>query len=223
MDVTESMRERWKDVPFPLPHNNDHEDREGLLRNRQNYAAMIENIDRQVGRFLQVVAERGELDDTLVVYSSDHGEMLGDHGRWGKSTWHEPSSGIPLVAAGPGVRQGHVSDALVSLHDLAATFLDVAGTEPLPDVDARSLRRLLEGETEAHRHFIYSGLFDADGHGWDMVVEGRHKLVRTEDGLHLYDLEADPLEDQDLAAARPDLVEHLAAHFPTKPGTDRRQ
>ena len=52
MDVTASMRQRWAEVPFPLPHKNDEVDRKGLLRNRQNYGAMIENIDRQVGRFV---------------------------------------------------------------------------------------------------------------------------------------------------------------------------
>ena len=93
---------------------------------RQNYASMLENIDRQIGRFLEVVAERGELERTLVVYSSDHGEMLGDHSRWGKSTYYQASAGVPLVVAGPGVQRGVTSGALVSMHDLAATFLTSA-------------------------------------------------------------------------------------------------
>ena len=220
MDVTAPMRDRWKDVPFPPPHDNAHEDREGLLRVRQNYAAMIENIDRQVGRFLAMAEERGELDDTIVVYSSDHGEMLGDHSRGGKGTWYEPSSGIPLIVAGPGVRKGHVSDALVSLHDLAATFLDYAQLGPLPASDARSLRPLLESATDEHRQFIYSGLFDPDLHGWDMIVEGRHKLVRTDERFLLYDLESDPNEDCDLADREPEAVERLRTRFALRRGPD---
>ena len=107
-DVTAAMRARWQQVEFPAPHANEHPDRAGLLRTRQNYAAMIENIDGWCGRLLDAVAARGELDDTVVVYASDHGEMLGDHGRWGKSTWREAAVRIPLVIAAPrgGVRRG---------------------------------------------------------------------------------------------------------------------
>ena len=151
MDVTASMRERWSEVSFALPTGNDHPDREGLLRTRQYYAAMIESIDRQLGRFLDLVRERGELENTLVVYSSDHGEMLGDHGRWGKSQWYAASVGVPLIVSGPGVRRGIVSEALVSVHDLAATFVDYSRALPMPGMDAQSLRPLLEGKADAHR------------------------------------------------------------------------
>jgi arylsulfatase len=213
MDVTESMRERWEEVPFPPPHDNAHPDREGLLRNHQNYAAMIENIDRHVGRFLELVEARGELANTLIVYSSDHGEMLGDHGRWGKTVWYHPSVGIPLIVAGPGVARGQVSEALVSLHDLCPTFLDYAGAKVLPHLregvrregDARSLRALLEGRVGEHREQVYSGLND-----WRMVFDGRFKLVtRTGQAPLLYDLQEDPQEDRDLASQEPGIVPRL--------------
>ena len=96
------------------------------VRIRQNYSAMIENIDRWLGIFQDRLRDRGDLDNTVVVYSSDHGEMLGDHGRWGKSVPYQASAGVPLVMAGPGIAQGVRSDALVSLMDLAATFIDYA-------------------------------------------------------------------------------------------------
>jgi arylsulfatase len=205
MDVTASMRARWADVSLPLPHDNDHPDREGLQRSRQNYAAMIENIDRQVGRLIDAVKARGELDNTLIVYAADHGEMLGDHNRWGKSTWYTPSTGVPLIVAGPGVRQGVVSDALVSLHDLAATFLDYADLNPLPDMDAISLCSLLSGETDAHREHVSCGLDD-----WRMVFDGRYKLVvKAGEPPILYDIEVDPLEDTNVAAQHPEVVAWL--------------
>jgi arylsulfatase len=200
MDVTASMRQRWQEVDFPEPHANDEPDREGLLRNRQNYAAMIENIDRQVGRFLDVVAERGELSNTLVVYTSDHGEMLGDHGRWGKSTWHEPSIGVPLVVAGPEVAAGVTTHSPVVLHDLAAWFLERAGAPPLPDADGRSLQPILENASTATRDYVVCGLAD-----WRTVTDGRWKLVAQEGQPdRLFDRATDPWEDQDLAAERPD-------------------
>ena len=205
MDVTQSMRQRWADVDFPPPHDNDHPDREGLLRNRQNYAAMIENIDRQVGRFVDLVQERGELDNTIIVYASDHGEMLGDHGRWGKSTWYTPSAGVPLIASGPGIQQGVEADALVSLHDLAATFVDYAQASFMPAMDAISLRPILKGESAAHRSHVVSGLDD-----WRMVFDGKYKLISQPDSFSiLFDIEADPLEDCNIAEREAEVVERL--------------
>ena len=214
MDVTASMRERWEHVEFPLPHMPGDADPADLLRNHQNYAAMIENIDRLVGLFIDAVRDRGELDNTLVVFSSDHGEMLGDHARWGKSIWYEPSIGVPLIISGPGVKKGIVSDALVSLHDLAATFVDYAGSRQMPGMDASSLRPVLEGDLEGHRDFVVTGLEQ-----WCTVFDGRHKLVLGDRigghgaGPQLFDLEVDPREDSDIAAGRPDLVDSLRRHL----------
>ena len=205
MDVTESMRKRWEDVDFPLPHNNDHPDSEGLLRNRQNYAAMIENIDRQVGRFIDCVKERGELDNTLIIYASDHGEMLGDQGRWSKSIWFHPATNIPLIVSGPGIQRGVVSEALVSLHDLTATIIEYTGARPMPDMDSLGLKDLLEGKRTAHRDHIVSGLDD-----WRMVFDGRYKLV-VQKGHEpiLFDMGEDPQEDNNIAKLRPNVVERL--------------
>ena len=192
------------------PHANEQPDRAGLLRTRQNYAAMIENIDGWCGRLLDAVAARGELDDTVVVYASDHGEMLGDHGRWGKSTWREAAVRIPLVIAAPrGSAAGASTGALVSLHDLAATFLDYAGAAPLPGMDAVSLRPVVEGRRQRHRPVAVAGLAD-----WRMVTDERHKLVVSP--AHpplLFDRETDACEDHDLAAARPEVVDELRMHL----------
>ena len=86
-NVTEEMHEWYRnpDVDFPLPLDpSDRFDAETHQEIRRNYATMVENVDRWVGRFLQALEERGERDDTIVVYSSDHGESLGDRGNWYK-------------------------------------------------------------------------------------------------------------------------------------------
>jgi arylsulfatase A-like enzyme len=136
--------------------------------------------------------------------------MLGDHDRWGKSVFYQPSVGEPLAISGPGFRRGAASDALVSTHDLTATFLELAGTPPLPEMDSRSLVPLLRGETETHRAHARSGLDE-----WRMVWDGRLKLAQTtldsgEVRNQLFDLDADPGELRDLAAQRQDDVQRLA-------------
>jgi len=207
MDVTTCMHEAWKHVDFPPPVDNDQAgySPEDHQRNRRHYAAMIENIDRQIGRFLDIVKQRGEQGNTIVIFASDHGEMLGDHSRWGKGTWYTASSGIPFILSGPGIARGAVSQALVSLHDLTATILDYAGAEPLPEMDAQCLRGVLESKTTEHRPYVVSELGD-----WRMVFDGRYKLVvRLNHPDLLYDTKEDPHELQDVADTTPSIVKRL--------------
>ena len=192
-DVTAGMREWYRDVSFPAPVGNTSVDPDQMQEIRRNYAAMCENIDRWLDRYLAAVAARGETDRTIVVFASDHGEMLGDHDRWGKSTWHQSSIGIPMIVAGSGVRHGS-TDALVQLQDLAPTFLDLAGAETLPGSDAISLAPLFDERAPAsnrrHRDVAHCGLDE-----WDCAWDGRWKLVmRNGKPEALFDHASDPDE-----------------------------
>ncbi|MGF1633150.1 MAG: sulfatase [Phycisphaerae bacterium] len=171
-------------------------------RIRRLYAAECEGIDEWVGRLTDAVAARGELEHTLIVFASDHGEMLGDHGRFTKHVPEEGSVHVPLILAGPGVQPG-VSEALVELIDLAATCLDIAGVDPLPEADARSLVPTLEGRGQDHRALQVSELLQ-----WRSGFDGRWKLVQRPDGVQ-FDLQLDPAELTDVAAAEPDRVGRL--------------
>lgn len=174
MDITARMEQRWRGVTgFPPPVASTQFTPAEHLAIRQNYSAMVENIDRWVGLFLEEIRARGELENTLVVYSSDHGEMLGDHDRWGKSVPYLPSIAVPLIVAGPGVKLGVVSDALVSTMDLAATFLDYAGLARPAHMDSRSFRPLLEGAAASHRDVVVSALG-----AWRAVFDGRCLFIR---------------------------------------------
>ena len=137
-DVTEDMKERWKDVQFPIPADYDG-DREELNGVRQNYAAMLENIDRNIGLLVEELKRSGQYDNTIIIYASDHGEMMGDRSRYFKCVPYHGSIHVPLVISGPGVRQGAVRDELVQLHDLAATITDFAGLSMPEGADAKSL------------------------------------------------------------------------------------
>jgi arylsulfatase A-like enzyme len=145
--------------------------------------------------------------------------MLGDHGLMGKSTWREPSSGIPLVVAGPGVARGRVTDALTSLIDLAATFLDYGGAHPLADSDARSLRPVLEKKTGRHREVVVCGLRE-----WRMACDGRFKLVTgVPDGPLLFDLQNDPTESRNLYGQYPEQTALLHAHLKKPASTENNE
>jgi arylsulfatase A-like enzyme len=227
MDVTESMHGWYRDpdVEFPEPTAPDGDlDSETHQAIRRNYAAMCENVDRWLGRLLDAVDDRGERDETIVVFASDHGELLGDHGGWTKLSPLRASSGVPLVVAGPGVEPRGRTDEPVSLIDLHATVLDYAGVDPGP-VDSRSLRPYLDGGTDDHRDVVRSGVDPYDAPPWRLVFDGRYELivgqdldaVRGTEGHEspvLFDLETDPDETTDVAANEPEVVNRLGAHLP---------
>jgi arylsulfatase A-like enzyme len=209
VDITKRMEDGCRNGVHPQPHRNTEFPPEIHNAIRQNYSAMVTNIDRWLGIYLDKLRERGELENTLIVFSSDHGEMLGDHNLWGKSKPHEPSVGVPLVIGGPGVHAGIESDALVSIMDLAATFLESGQTAVPAEMDSRSLLPLLRGKTAAHREYLYSGLGD-----FRVVRDERYKLVTgypESASAALYDLEEDPLENRDIAADKPGDVARLRA------------
>jgi arylsulfatase len=220
MDVTKSMYERWKDSTFPPPHD----DQQGKGRNgpaqRRNYAAMIHNIDRWLAVFQEELNRRGERDDTIIVYCSDHGEMLGDRGLSGKSQPFHPSACVPLVVAGPAFRRSVVCEAPTQTLDLTATLLDCAGIAVPQDMDSRSLRPFLEKGGPLPRPYATSSLGN-----WSLVFDGRYKLIATRPNakakkaasrpeLVLYDLKDDPWETQDLAGKRPETVDKLKPLLP---------
>ncbi|MEM6334126.1 MAG: sulfatase-like hydrolase/transferase [Planctomycetota bacterium] len=192
---------RYEGVGFPDPLHPDADNDHQALR--RAYAALCTHVDHWIGCILDAVEQRGEAGKTLVVLASDHGEMLGDHGRWYKEVPHEPSVHVPLILAGPGVPRGHVRDDLVELIDIGPTLLTAAGL-PVPDhFDARPLPT--HGGTARDHQLL--GL-----KSWQVLVtDDRHKLVVGFDGKprRLYDLNADPLEQHDLAGTQPDLVDRL--------------
>lgn len=172
---------------------------------RRQYAAMIELIDEQVGQILAAVERRGWTDTTYVVYTSDHGEMLGDHGLYQKSTFYEAALRVPLLVAGPGVAPGAHSPALIELSDLHPTLLDLAGCTPRPGLDARSIAPLIRGPGTCHRESAVSQLRNGR-----CVRTERYKLVENyNDRSELYDLAEDPDELTNRAEDHPELVAEL--------------
>ncbi|MHC4502188.1 MAG: sulfatase family protein [Planctomycetota bacterium] len=176
---------------------------------RAAYWAMCDLIDEQVGRMLDALRRTGQRDNTIVIFTSDHGEMLGDHGIYLKGPhFYEPAVHVPLVISGPGMLREQRSPALVELTDLAQTLLDAAGLPHHPGMQGRSLWPMLAGGADAghHRDDVYSEYYNAMQCHTDppahatMVRTARHKIVVAHGtgGGELYDLEADPNETRNL-------------------------
>lgn len=172
------------------------------------YYAMIKLIDDQVGRILQSLEETGQRDQTVVLFTSDHGEMLGDHGLIQKGCrFYEGLVRVPLIFSWSGhLESGLKSDALVELLDIAPTLLELAGLKVPDRMQGRSLLPILQGDaSEAyHRDFVRCEYYDAvdmpDGTFATMYRDRSHKLVVYHGHQHgeLYDLEADPGEFENL-------------------------
>lgn len=224
MDVTPDMIEGWETVDFPLPARRENGD-EGLQQAiRRRYAAMLENIDRWLGIFTETLNALGQYENTIIVFASDHGEMLGDRNLWKKQVPFEPSMHVPMIIAGPEIKaRGYMPDVPANLLDLPTTFLSFAALQIPEDWDGFDLRGFLYGEAPYPRAMTTSGLG-----AWRAICDGRYKLVvgldmsqHQEDlqygtfdpsSLHegqLFDLQEDPLELRDLWAAEEDVRERL--------------
>jgi len=167
------------------------------------YYAMIELIDDQVGRMLAALEETGQRENTIVIFTSDHGEMLGDHGIYLKGPhMYDEAVRVPLVMSWPGhFQQGLRSDALVELTDLAPTLMEACGLEPEPQMQGRSFHSILTGEADPdhHRDAVFSEYLNSWTHHrcyTSMLRTETEKIVvhhGTEPG-ELYDLQDDPDE-----------------------------
>lgn len=165
---------------------------------RRAYFALCGFTDSLIGQVLQALAASGAADDTLVLYLSDHGEMLGDFGFWTKSVMYEASARVPMIAAGPGIPVGGISATPVSLLDVATTALAQydAPSDDLPGGDLAAIARALDDGDRA----VFSEYHDGGAStGAFMLRWDRWKYIHYP-GLapQLFDLVADPGERRDL-------------------------
>ena len=177
-------------------------DAEATLRARRAYYGMISHIDAMFGRLIDTLAEAGMAENTIVIFASDHGDMMGERGMWFKKTLFEPAIRVPLILSGPGIRSGRVSTP-VSLLDLFPTLVEISGAEagtigtPL---DGESLSPLLSGGT-AHGPVMAEHLDGGTDAPRVMLRDGDLKLVLSRAyPPMLHDLGQDPQELRDLAA-----------------------
>lgn len=167
------------------------------------YYALCSFLDDNVGRVLRALDESGLADDTLVVYTSDHGDNLGARGLWGKSTLYQESVCVPMIAAGPGIAQ-RVCETPVDLLDLFPTILEAVDIDPAPRMDGRpgeALQQLAAAPDRPQRPVFSEYHAAGSNTAGFMLRKGRwkyHYYVRFQP--ELFDLETDPQELHDLAA-----------------------
>lgn len=203
---------------------------EGEARTRWNYQRYakdylrcVAGVDASVGRVLEWLERAGLADDTLVIYASDQGFFVGEHGWYDKRWMYEESLRLPLIVRWPGVvAPGRVEERLVQNIDLAPTLCELAGAAPLPSAHGTSLLPLLEGRAPQswrssiyYRYFEYPQPHRVEPHFG--VRTARHKLIEFPRlrARELYDLERDPHELENLAG-RPEhaaLEQQLAAEL----------
>jgi arylsulfatase A-like enzyme len=195
---------------------------------RAAYWATCDHIDAEVGRLLDVLDRTGQRESTLILFTSDHGEMLGDHGRFWKGPYlFDPCIRVPLIVSMPGtVRRGERLDGLTELTDLAPTIAEAAGLARDPAMQGRSLWSTLTGSTPyAGREDVYCEYYNAnpnDPAKWLTMVRTRaHKLIAIHgsDEGELYDMVNDPGERRNLwndpawTGVKVDMLQRLASRM----------
>jgi choline-sulfatase len=173
-----------------------------VRRARAGYYALISYFDEKIGELLDALDETAQLENTVIMHISDHGDMNGEHGMWRKSNFYEASARVPLQVVWPGrIEGGRRLSQVVSLVDVTATICDIAGDECDLPLDGDSLLPLLAGESDNWKDEAFCEYL---AHGSDrplaMLRRGRYKLNYSwGDPVELYDLEADPREFRDLS------------------------
>lgn len=191
------------------------------IRNaRHAYYANTSYFDSKVGHIVQTLEECGQLDNTIVIVTADHGDMLGERSLWYKMNFFEHSARVPLIMAGPGVRNGAVHSPC-SLVDILPTMLDIAQTDqtPIPSygqpIDGRSLWGMATTGAEDHGAAIGEYCAEMTAHPVIMIRRGDYKYIYCpSDAPMLFNIASDPRETTNLADD-PDHIE-LAQQFATE-------
>ena len=165
------------------------------------YCGMVTCVDSMIGEILGELEAQDLADQTCVIYTSDHGESLGEHGLFYKECNYEGSVGVPLIVKGPQLPAGGRIDRPVTLVDLYPTVLDIAGLESEPDRPGHSWLPLIRGQMQDRPDYAFSE-FHADffRHDWYMLVRGDYKYTwYAKARPSLFNVTDDPREMQDLA------------------------
>lgn len=212
-------------APGMLQYRNEAVTRNEIGRN----FACVDWIDQQIGRVFERLEDPdgdGDtsdsiLDNTYIVFTSDHGIAIGRHGLQGKQNLYEHTWRVPYIVRGPGIAAGSRTNALIYLHDSFPTFCDLAGLDlpaTIDENDGQSFRAVLEGTSDTHRDHLFGLYAGGAKPGIRAITDGRFKLIKYDVGnnstqvTQLFDLQENPYEL---------LPEHGVANLADEPGYAR--
>ena len=192
-----------RDVFYKFCNYADHFDAESTLIAKRSYYALCSYLDHQIGRVLDALRQSGQYDQTRIIYTSDHGDLLGDHGQWTKMLMYEGSVGIPFIMAGPDLPAGKVVDTPINLIDSYPTVLDnmglVLNEVEQAELPGTSLFKIIAEEPADRTTF--SEYHDGMTTGFFMLRQGPWKYVYYAGYRpQLFNLNDDPHELNDLGA-----------------------
>lgn len=217
--MPEPVKGDWNDN-HPIHHEIEKSFGEQLTKKQvdlayRGYYALVTQVDRQINRIIGTLREEGMLDNTWFIFTSDHGDNLGDHGLWQKSNFLKGSTNIPFIITPPlrkaGMEQddglhsewvpGQMNDSVIGLQDILPTCCELAGAEIPDDIDGKSLLPLIQGKRESVRETIL-GEFGSQGRRSFMLTDGIWKYIwYEEDGAELlFHIEKDPNEMKNLVS-----------------------
>jgi arylsulfatase A-like enzyme len=217
--LPEPVNPAWagEDAPYALKqirYSNAHENMNEYERRKAQgvYYGKVTNIDHQLGRLFGTLMRKGLWDNTIVVFTADHGEMLFDYGTCFKATFLDPAARLPFMMRFPAAMQtlrGAQIDALVELADLLPTFCEIAEVKPPEDITGKSMMPLVTGEKTAIRETMHGQIDNSH-----MFIEGNYKyLYFADDGVELlFDKSVDPMDEFNLAADE-SLIAPIREHF----------
>lgn len=162
--------------------------------------ACIENMDQQIGRALDKLEAMGELDNTYVIFTADHGIAIGRHGLMGKQNLYQHTWRVPMLVMGPGVEAGSRNEALVYLHEVLPTICELTGTQAPATVEGKSFAPVIRGEADQSHEVLYGVYCGGTKPGIRSVRDQHWKLITYDvlDGkvqeTQLFDLNENPQE-----------------------------
>jgi len=221
MIVPKNINDDMKTSPYSKPNKERAErysDPENIQYFISEYYALVKEVDDWVGQILNKLDELGLTENTMVVFTSDHGEMLGDHGLRGKFNFYEASSHVPMMIRFPGrIKPGTIVKSPTSNMDLFATILDYMDMPKAPS-DGTSLRKFIENGDDENAYVVTEWLSNLTSKPSHMVVKGGWKLMKPHATgkkvpLALYDLNTDPLEVKNLLAEDPEKYKEKVAEL----------
>jgi arylsulfatase A-like enzyme len=221
-ELPKAVAGKWADKYRPKSWDRDdiwHGDvgPELTRRSRIGYSGSVSFVDEQIGRILEVLDKRRILDETVIIYTSDHGDMTGDHFLWRKSYAYEASARIPMLMRGPGIPRGGVNTTPVEIRDILPTLAAAAGAEKPQRCDGENMLTVRRQWIDLEHDVCYS-----ETNHWTALTDGKWKYIHHAfDGSEqLFDLSSDAHETRDLAGEpahsaelilwRGRMVDHLA-------------